>query len=144
MATIDDFLPGVEGIFGEIPIPVLYAQIRRAAIELCSRSLIWKERYALALVNEQSLYDLPVPAGSRPVIMHAVVSNHGRIISKTEQQLDVEYPTWREARSTFRPSSCHASRQADPVLSDSGKHPDRRRGKPSRLAGADLRRRHAA
>ena len=101
MATLDDFLPGVECIFGEIPIPVLYAQIRRAAIELCSRSLIWKERYALALVNEQSLYDLPVPAGSRPVIMHAVVSNHGRIISKTEQQLDVEYPTWREARSTF-------------------------------------------
>ena len=66
MATLDDFLPGVEGIFGEILIPVLYAQIRRAAIELCSRSLIWKERYALALVNEQSLYDLPVPAGSRP------------------------------------------------------------------------------
>ena len=76
-------------------------RFRRAAIELCSRSLIWKERYALALVNEQSLYDLPVLAGSRPVIMHAVVSNHGRIISKTEQQLDVEYPTWREARSTF-------------------------------------------
>ena len=103
-------------------------------------------RYALALVNEQSLYDLPVPAGSRPVIMHAVVSNHGRIISKTEQQLDVEYPTWREARSTF--PTFFVPRLSDRQIQFSPIPANIQTGaaavSPSRLAGADLRHRHAA
>ena len=49
--TPDDFCRASEGIFGEIRDPgAVRAAIRqRAAIELCSRSLIWKERYALAL-----------------------------------------------------------------------------------------------
>lgn len=95
---IDEVLPALAADPSD---PVTENAIKRAVIEFCSSSWIWKYMPdPIDVVSGEAYYDLEPLTGTDITTIMDVLHNNVPITPKTTTQLDNEIPGWRTTKAT--------------------------------------------
>lgn len=113
MASLEQFLPDVLLEVPQCPEPVALASIRNAAIDLCERALVWREKSDVQLTERgRKDYDIDLPNGARVATVIDVRVDDRPIHPTTLERIDtMDYGSERLSRP-----DCYYQLESDILL----------------------------
>lgn len=100
--TWDKFHPYVQPVVQGCPLGLINHAIRKATIEFCERTNLWKMGSPGAdILKDQAFYTFDTPVGTRVTQPDWITINGKQLVGTTPIELDIEIPDWREKEQEY-------------------------------------------